>query len=224
MRDIRRPLHPAWQAVPLRLDCTLTSSGPGDALNDRLISGAVGLLMAGMAALFSMGACVSYDELRLESDYEHWVKSPGTLRMLEISQTLHRLRWQYTVACEYEFEFNGKHHVARRYDLKGVIYPTREEAKAAVESQLGIAGRARWSRVQQMSSDDWALDARGIAITVRHSPRNPSATTLTATPPMMPWLNWLLIVVLGLLALVTALGCLVMTVFTVRPQDQRHAG
>jgi hypothetical protein len=187
-------------------------------LKERVISAAVGLLMAGMAVMFGTGAYVSHGDHLRELDYQSWVNSPGRLRMLELSQTLHRMRWQYVVSCEYEFEFGGVRHIARRFDLKGVIYPTLGEAKASVEAQFGIAGRAQWRQVRHQSADDWALDTDDIAVTVRHSPRDPSSATLTATPPMSTWLNWVIILVLGALALVTGLGSVTMAVISCLPQ------
>lgn len=186
-----------------------------------MISAVAGLLLAGMAALFGIGAQVSHGDYLHELDYERWVKSPGRLRMLEVNKTLHRMRWQYVVSCEYEFDFNGSNYIARRFDLKGVVYSTREEAKMAVEAEFGIAGRAQWRQVQHQSADDWALDAPDISLAVRHSPRDPSASTLTAIPPMSAWLSWLVIVVLGALALVTGLGSITMAVFTCLPSGVR---
>lgn len=186
-------------------------------MKERMISAVAGLLMAGMAALFGIGAYHSHGAHLRELDYESWVTTTGRLRELEIHQTLHRMRWQYVVACEYEFEFGGNSHLGRGYDLKGVVFPTREEAKAGIEAELRIAGRARWRQVRHESADDWALDARDIMVTVRHSPRDPSVSTLTATPPMSTVLNWALILVLGALAVVTGLGAITLMVITCLP-------
>lgn len=185
-------------------------------MKERLVSAVVGLLFAVMATLFGIGARVAYHDHLDERDYQDWVTSPGRLLTLELNQTLHRMRWQYVVACRYEFDYGGARHVAGRFDLKGVVYPTIEEAKEAIEAELGIAGRARWRKVQHGSSDDWALDAQDITVAVRHSPRDPTSTTLTPTPPMSAWLNWTVILTLGVLALVTGLGSVALAVVTFR--------
>ena len=182
-----------------------------------MLSSVIALAMGGMAALFGYGAYHTHAEHSRYADFGRWVLSPGTLKSMEVGQTLYRMTWHYGVACEYAFVHGGREYAGKTFDLRGTEYHTLDEAKAGIEGALGIAGRARWSKVQRDIADAWVLDTRDIAISVRHSPRDPTASSLTATPPMQGFLDWVVIVVLAVLALVTAIGCAVLAATTFRP-------
>lgn len=186
-------------------------------MKERLIKAVIALIMAGMAVLFGMAAWHAHVEHVRHLDFAQWVQSPGTLKRLVLHQTLHRAVWQYDVAVQYSFDFGGGTHTGSVFDLKAPIYPTAAEGKAAVERALAIAPGAQWHREYRGSIETWLLETRDMAVTVRHSPRDPSVSSLTPTPPMSPVLDWVVIVVLCLLCLATALGFLVLAVAACLP-------
>lgn len=136
----------------------------------------------------------------------------------------------FSVDCEYRYEVAGKTYVGRDFSLQ-FSTPTLGEAaaKARVEAVLGIAGRSQWRPIlyphvkwhfDEGTLDGWELATEGLIISVRHSSRDPSASSLTDIPPLPPWVDWIFIVLQTLLAVVAAAGCLFMTLASIPPSGR----
>lgn len=177
------------------------------ARTERWLYRLVALFLAGLTYLFADQTHNSFVEYIDHRDYDEWVQSPGTLQSLDLKWAKSGTTYGFAVYCEYTFEFAGKTHTSTVFDLAPGVKKV-DAAKAAVEAFLGIAGRAQWRAVLHGDTEGWALDNKNIPLSVRHSPRYPSASTLTATEPMSPYLYWLLLPFVSLLTLVTGLACL----------------
>ena len=166
----------------------------------------VALAMAGLAAMFGLWAHASFVEHDRYGDFEHWVRSPGTLQSLELERTSISLLRSYHVVCEYTFVFAGRTYAGTRFTLDYLPSTmSANEAKAQVVSVLGLAEGVRWRAVRRYNQDGWAIDPKDLAVAVRHSTRDPTASTLSATPPMPGILYWILIAVQTLLGGAAAL-------------------
>jgi hypothetical protein len=187
-------------------------------VKDRLFPLAVASAFLAMTVLFGFGAREVWRGHDRERDFPRWIEHPGRLHALTLHETLHRLRWRWAVDCEYVVVVDGVEHAATDFDLRDPRFADADEAKAFVEGALGLAGRARWRKVPYGSSGAWALDAPDLPLKVRHSPRDPSVATLTATPPHAASLAWIAMVALGLLCAATGLGTLAMIAAAIRPE------
>ena len=192
-------------AIPLyrRRGC----GGPLSARTERWLYRLVAIFLAGLTYLFADQTHNSFVEYIDHRDYDEWVQSPGVLQSLELKWARSGTTYGFAVYCEYHFEFAGKTQAGTTFDLDATVKKV-DAAKAEVEAVLGIAGRAQWRTVLHGDHEGWALDNKNIPLSVRHSPRYPSASTLTATEPMSPYLYWLLLPFVSLLTLVTGLACL----------------
>lgn len=185
-------------------------------MKDRIVGAVLSLVFLAMCVAFAAGTREVRRHHQRGQDYAQWVEHPGRLRSLELHETLYRLRWRWEVACAYDVLAPGGEVAAGGFDLAHPRFDSADEAKAYVEAALGIAGRARWAKKPYGSADAWALDAAGLALRVRHSPRDPTAATLTATPPPHVALDWVVLAVLAALALATGAGALAMLAAAIR--------
>ncbi len=175
----------------------------------RIVLKVLALAMAGLATMFGLWAYENHVELSRYRDCEHWTQSPGTLKSLELKQGRKGIFRGYYVVCEYTFSFAGQTHAGTNFTLE--IMPTRRdanEAKAWVESALGMGEPLPWRAVHHGKLAGWAIGAEELAVSVRHSLRDPPTSTLTATPPMPAFAYWILIAGQLLLALAAALASL----------------
>lgn len=179
-------------------------------MKERLFPLAVALAFLAMTLLFGIGVREALRSLERDREVPQWVAQAGRLRSVTLHQSLYRLRWRWAVACEYVVLAGGEDHVATTFDLRDPRFAGLDEAKAFVEATLGLQGRARWEAVRKDGASVWVLDAPDLPIRVRHSPREPSAATLTATPPPSAALGWAVVIVLGALAAMTGVGTLAM--------------
>ena len=175
-------------------------------MKDQLLYAGLVLVFAAMAAVFGYGAYSTWAESRRLQDFELWLRAPGILESLQIEPTLYRFQWQYVVASQYSYVVDGTTFTGNLFDLDKPVFKTADQAKTFAESSLGIAHPAPWRAVRRGTLDGWAFQTGKQAVSVRHSPRDPSVSTLTSTPPMAEFLDWVVIVVLSLLALATGLG------------------
>lgn len=193
-------------------------------MKDRLLAIALAVAFLAMALLFGVGARESVRSLERDREYPQWIEQAGRLRSVTLHQSLSRLRWRWAVACEYVVVVAGEAHAGATFDLRDPRFAELDEAKAFVESALGLQGRARWEAVRKDGATVWKLDAPDLPIRVRHSPRDPSVATLTATPPPSAALGWVVVIVLGGLAALTSLGTLAMLAAAVRPEAALRTG
>lgn len=177
-------------------------------MKDRVIAAVVALLFAGMSVAFGMGAAEVLRQHRQYLDYPRWAEGAGRLRLLEVRESFYRLRWRWSIACEYEFPADGREHVGREFDFHQPRFDRPEQAQRFVEDALGLGGRARWRRVSEDYGVVWRLEAPDVTLRVRYSPRDPALATLTDTPPTTGFFDWVGAGLLALLCIATSLGAL----------------
>ena len=187
-------------------------------MNLRLLAAGACVAFLAMTAASTLAIRHVHAEAARDRDFADWPSVQGRLLRLELRETLYRRRWNYGVDCEYAFEAEGATHTGTRFAIDRRHFHDADEAKAYVERTLGIAGPANWRAAKSSTPSGWTLEASGLPVKVRHSPRDPTQAVLADTPPMGMLATWALIAVLGLLASATGAGALAMAWATFDPR------
>lgn len=175
---------------------------------EKIIYVILALATAGMSVMFALGTRDSYADHERYRDFERWSVSPGVLESLTLRQVSNKSALPYRIDCPYRFTVAGAPVAGTVFDARDVLYNSADEAKAHVQSVLGRIDAARWRPVQRGNTfTDWVLDTAGLAVTVRHSPRDPAASSLSALAPAPEAFAWVVIVLQALGALLTGIAC-----------------